>query len=119
MKTNPLNYQSENHTWEALKVIGKSLPDLFKNYNYLLGMESWKPEQEKIFEGFLFHLVFVIRALKNSNMTAVSHPWHKCLEVLEAFEASIKNGQPIPFITAEALNRTYQDALAEWDSEMN
>jgi predicted methyltransferase len=103
------NIPQANHTWEALKVIGMNLPDLFRNYNHLLGLTDWSTEQE----------VFVIRTLQNSNMTKLSHPWIKCLEVLSTFEEAIKNGKPIPPDEAIELNTIYQEAIIEWEAELN
>ena len=113
------NIPQANHTWEALKVIGMNLLDLFRNYNHLLGLTDWSTEQEQAFESFVFHLVFVIRTLQNSNMTKLSHPWIKCLEVLSTFEEAIKNGKPIPPDEAIELNIIYQEAIIEWEAEMN
>jgi hypothetical protein len=110
---------NDNRIWETLKVIGTNLPDLFKNYNYLLTLAQWTDEQQKAMESFVFHLVLVIRSLQESALRTTSHPWKRCLEVLQSFEEAIRDGVPVEQEKAIALNHTFQAALIEWDEEKN
>ena len=111
--------ENVNRTWDALKIVGKSLPDLFRNYNELLALNDWTPEQEKTFKDFVFDLVLIVRTLQASTMRTTNHAWKKCTEVLETFELAIKENQPIPEHYAIELNKIFQQALMEWDAEMN
>ena len=108
-----------NKTWDALRIVGKSLPDLMRNYNELLALNDWTPEQGKVFQEFINNLVLIVRTLQASTMRTTSLAWQKCLKVLEVFEEAIRSSQIIPAETAIQMNSLFQEGLMEWDSEMN
>ncbi len=110
---------THNHILQSLISIGANLPNLIRNYNYLVSLEDWSEEQEEVFQGFVYHLVFVIREMQQSSFIESTPGWNDCLQVLIMFENAIKNSRSITEDEAIRMNLRFHSAMQDWASELN
>jgi hypothetical protein len=120
MEDSPLEmFKDEKELFLALIQIGQNLPALILNYNYLLTLDDWTPEQQQTFERFVYYLVLMIRQMDGSLISTTHPSIASCLGILKIFEEAIKTGQSIPDKVAEDMNLMFFEAIARWESDLN